>query len=261
MDTPSSPTSSALAWDKDGSPIAHPDPWGRRGAFTTIRVESEPPRPIFLDAHLARLEESARLLVVKPIATQEQIRERLAAFLSSPSLPAPFLLRICLFEDCLGLSPRPANAGDSSLTCKILRYLRPVPKAKSTADKELYGRLSELDLSREDFLLVHPEDEVVLESATSNLIFAQDNRLVIPEKDILPGIVLSKLLYELTGFTAEHASPRLAELPAFDEIILCGSGREIAAIAAIPEIGWQKRSEKAFLKLCETCAKLKAEHA
>ena len=261
MGTPSSPTSSAPAWNKDGSPVAHPEPWGHRGAFTTIRVEGTPPHPIFLEAHLARLEESARLLGVEPIATQEQIRERLAAFLSSPSLAAPCLLRICMFEDCLGFSFRPANAGESSLTGKILRHLRSVPEAKSTADKELYGRLTELDLTHEDFLLVHPEIEVVLETATSNLFFAQGDRLVIPEKNILPGIILSKLLSELTEFTPERTSPRLAELLAFDEIILCGSGREVSALATIPEIGWQRRSEKAFLQLRETYDKLKADHA
>ena len=261
MGMPSSPTSSAPAWDKNGAPVSHPEPWGRHGAFTTIRVEGVPPRPIFLDAHLTRLGESVRLLGVKPIATQGQIRERLAAFLSSTSLPTPFLLRICMFSDCLGFSSRPANTGETFLTGKILRYLRPVPKAKSTGDKELYGRLGELDLTREDLLLVHPKDEVVLESATSNLVFAQDDSLVIPEEDILPGIVLSKLLSELTGFTAERASPHLVELPAFEEIILCGSGREVSALATIPEIGWQRRSEKAFLQLRKTYDKLKVDHA
>ncbi|SVC64635.1 uncharacterized protein METZ01_LOCUS317489 [marine metagenome] len=254
--------SSAPAWDKDGFPVTHPEPWGRHGAFTTIRVEGDPPRPLFLDAHLNRLEESSSLLGMELIATKEQILERLTVFLSSLLLPAPFLLRICLFEDCLGFSSRPANTGESSLTGKILRHLRPVPKAKSTADKELYGRLNELDLTREDLLLVHPEEEVVLESATSNLVFAQGNHLIIPEQDILPGIVLGKLL-EVIGrdFSLERTSPRLDELPTFDEIILCGSGREISSFAAIPEADWQSRSEKTFLHLRETYGTLKADHA
>jgi branched-subunit amino acid aminotransferase/4-amino-4-deoxychorismate lyase len=252
MVTPSSPTSSAIAWDRDGVSVPAPEPWGCKGAFTTIRVEGAPPCPLFLNTHLARLEKSACLLEVKAIVSPAQIRERITIFLSSTQIPTPFLVRVCLLENCLALYARQANPTGSELSAKILRHLRPVPEAKSTFDKELYGRLGELDIGLEDFLLVHPTDDRVLESATSNLIFARGDHLVIPEEDVLPGIALFQLLSNMNVFEIDRRSPALDKLVTFDEIILCGSGREVASLATIPEIGWQRSSENTFLKLRKT---------
>ena len=249
MVTQSSPTSSTIAWDRDGASVPAPEPWGCKGAFTTIRVEGTPPCPLFLHTHLARLEKSACLLEVKAIVSQAQIRERITTLLHSTQIPTPFLVRVCLLEDCLALYARPAHPTSPELSAKILRHLRPMPEAKSTFDKELYGRLGELDLGLEDFLLVHPTDDRVLESATSNLIFARGDHLVIPEEDILSGIVLNELLANMSGFEIDRRSPALDKLVTFDEIILCGSGREVVFLATIPEIGWQRSSEKTFLKL------------
>ena len=261
MVTPSSPTSSAIAWDRDDVSVPAPEPWGRKGAFTTIRVEGIPPCPFFLNAHLDRLEKSAGLLEIVPIVSKSQISERLVTFLSSIQIPTPFLVRVCLLENCLALHTRPAHPTNPELSAKILRHLRPVPEAKSTFDKALYGRLGELDLGLEDFLLVHPTEDRVLESATSNLIFARGEHLVIPEEDVLSGIVLNKLLLaSMTGFEIDRRSPHLDELSAFEEIILCGSGREVASLAAIPEMGWTCSSGKTFLKLLEIYNKLKAEY-
>ena len=260
MVTPFSPTSSAIAWDRDGVSVPAPKPWGRKGAFTTIRVEGIPSCPLFLNAHLDRLEKSAGLLEIVPIVPKSQISERVVTFISSIQIPTPFLVRVCLLEDCLDLHARPAHSTNPKLSAKILRHLRPVPEAKSTFDKALYGRLGELDLGLEDFLLVHPTDDRVLESATSNLIFARGDKIVIPEEDVLSGIVLNKLLASMTGFEIDRRSPRLDELSAFEEIILCGSGREVASLAAISEMGWTCSSGKTFLKLLEIYNKLKAEH-
>ncbi len=259
MVTPSSPTSSAIAWDRDGVSVPAPEPWGCKGAFTTIRVEGIPPCPLFLNAHLDRLEKSACLLEVVPIVSKTQISERIVTFISSSPLLPPFLIRVCLLEDRLALHPRPAHPTGPELSSKILRHLRPVPEAKSTFDKALYGRLGELDLGLEDFLIVHPADDRVMESATCNLIFAHGDHLVIPEEDILSGIVLNKLLASMNDFEIDRRSPRLDELSAFDEIILCGSGREVASLAAVPEMGWTRSSDKTFLKLLEIYNKLKAK--
>ncbi len=257
MGMPSSPTSLAIAWDREGSSVQHPEPWGLRGVFTTMRVEGEPPLPLFLEPHLTRIEESAQLIGLEAVANQSEIRKKLTDFIRSSPMVAPYLIRICLFENCLGLSCRLANPAGSGIIGKLLRHKRPLPEAKSTAEKELYGRLNEINLSNEDFILVNPENELVLESATSNLVFSTDNRLLIPENEILPGIVLGQILTELTGFQVRRGSPSVEELNAFEEIILCGSGREVANLQAIPEIGWQRRSNKVFLQLTKTYEELK----
>ena len=79
----------------------------------------------------------------------------------------------------------------------LINYKRPIPSIKSTFEKELYGRLSELDLSTEDWFIMDPKDNDIRETATSNLIFVRENELIIPEKKILQGIVINKLIPEL----------------------------------------------------------------
>ena len=146
----------------------------------------------------------------------------------------------------------------AELNGEIMRYKRSTPEAKSTSDKELYGRLAKSNLERNEFILVDPKEERVLESATSNLIFAKGQELVIPENEILTGIVLSKILNDLERqFHIERRSPELEEIDYFEEIILCGTGREVTSLTRIPQAKWNRRKFKAFKQIKETYNEIK----
>ena len=98
------------------------------------------------------------------------------------------------FNDSLAISHRPAKSDGKPVEGWLLEYRRPVPAAKSTEEKSLYGRLSELNIETEDWIIIDPKDNDIRESATSNLIFVNENKLIIPEKRILQGIILRQLL-------------------------------------------------------------------
>ena len=104
------------------------------------------------------------------------------------------LIRICLFEDLLGFSSRPAVSDGNPVEGWLLHYRRKDPIVKSTEDKDLYGSLGELEIEKEDWVIIDPKDNDLRETATSNLIFAKGNELIIPEKWVLNGIVLQKLI-------------------------------------------------------------------
>ena len=244
------------------TPSSPATPWGRRGAFTTIRVEGSPPRLLFLDEHLGRLFHSANLLGLSPSLSCERIQEEVMTLVTSVPLPSPFLLRVCLFESEYSMDCRPALPAQTGLSGRILRHARSHPEAKTTEDAIPYSMLAEMDLSKEDLLLVHPETECLLESATANLIFAKDDLLVIPEGNVLPGLTLDAVLASLYGtprFRIERCSPRMDESDAFDEILACGSGREVSAFDAIPELDWRNRSVTAFDALSRAYATYKNE--
>ena len=131
-----------------------------------------------------------------------------------------------------------------------MNYKRPVPSIKSTFEKELYGRLSELDLSTEDWIIKDPKDNEIRETATSNLIFVRGNELIIPEKKILQGIVINKLIPELKkSFTILREIPKDYEISQFSEILLCGTGRGVAPLQELSELGWSSNSNEIFLKV------------
>ena len=75
-----------------------------------------------------------------------------------------------------------------------MHYRRPDPVIKSTKEKELYGTLSELEITKEDWVIIDPKENNIRETATSNLIFVKEEGLLIPDKWVLNGIVLQQLL-------------------------------------------------------------------
>ena len=73
---------------------------------------------------------------------------------------------------------------------------------------------------------------------------------MIPEKRILQGITLRHLIPRLIdSFSITRSSPLDQDISQFDEILLCGTGRGIAPLTALPELGWSSRSNDIFKKI------------
>ena len=234
------------AWTTTGQPESHPDPWGRPGAFTTFRVFPNRKVP-FLPNHLDRLLDSARRLHLPWLPHSSEIQDRAHRYIDELGDAFTGLVRICLFEDLLGLSDRPAASDGHPVDGWLLHHRRPEPLAKSTADKDLYGALSELDVQKEDWVIIDPKDNDLRETATSNLIFASGQNLLIPEKFILQGVVLRQLLPLLQSeFSISRGSPKDSDLSDFSEILLCGSGRGVAPLCSLSELGWSTRGDTVF---------------
>ena len=234
------------AWTTAGQPDTHPEPWGRPGAFTTFRVFVGGKTP-FVDQHLDRLLDSGKRLQLPWLPPLDEINNRTSTYLKDLGNEFSGLVRICLFEDLLGLSDRPASSDGNPVEGWLLHHRRPEPLAKSTADKDLYGALSELEIEKEDWVIIDPKDNDIRETATSNLIFCSGNKLLIPEKFILQGVVLRQLLPLLQqNFSVTRGAPKDSDLSTFDEILLCGSGRGVAPLNALSELGWKSSGNENF---------------
>ncbi len=236
------------AWTKSGKSTTHLEPWGIFGSFSTLRLHSDGHLP-FLEDYLLRLINSAKTLQQEWIPELNFIRDKLDEYLSTNSIEDG-LIRICLFEDSVGISDRPAISDGQSVNGWLINYRRPIPSVKSTMEKQLYGRLSELDLASEDWIIIDPKDNDIRESATANIIFVNDNQLIIPEKRILQGIVLNQLLPHLKdSFSITRSAPKDQDIAQFNEILLCGTGRGVAPMKELSELGWKTRSDSAFKKI------------
>ncbi len=237
------------AWTTSGNPVEHPDPWGLHGAFTTLR-KLPGKQFLFLNEHFKRISHSASQLGLPWIPGEEELRARLDEFISSTDPQSDQLVRICLFEEILGLSARPANSDGNPVEGWLLSYRRPDPAIKCTAEKKLYGCLSELEVEKEDWVIHDPKDKDLRETATSNLIFVEGNNLLIPEKRVLLGITLQKLLPLLSSeFFVRRGIPEDQNISQFDEILLCGTGRGLAPMTALSELGWTSRGTEIFFRI------------
>jgi branched-subunit amino acid aminotransferase/4-amino-4-deoxychorismate lyase len=237
------------AWTKSGNPLEHPSPWGRYGVFSTIRVLPGH-KILFKDQHLQRIRQHADKLALPWGPSLEELNTRVEKYAKDLPADRDHLLRVCLFEDCLGLSARLAQSDGNPVEGWLLEYRRPEPTIKCTAEKDLYGKLVELEIEREDWIIMDPKDQELRETATSNLIFATDKNLLIPEKKILHGITLQNLMpYLKKDFTISTVIPNDQNILEFNEILLCGTGRGIAPLEKIPELGWSKKSDDNFSKI------------
>jgi branched-subunit amino acid aminotransferase/4-amino-4-deoxychorismate lyase len=238
------------AWTKTGEPTKHLEPWGMPGSFSTLCLFANQSIP-FRQDYLQRLIDSATLLQQSWIPNLEFIEKKLDEYLSISTI-SEGLVRFCLFEDSIGISHRPAVSNGKPVEGWLIKYRRPMPTAKTTQDKELYGKLSELDLSMEDWIIIDPFDNDIRESATSNLIFVGEDSLVIPEKRILQGVILRNLLPKLSqNYTIIRSTPIDQEIYKFKEIILCGTGRGVAPLTSLPELGWSASSNDTFKQIRE----------
>lgn len=234
------------AWTTEGMPDNHPEPWGLPGAFSTFRVFPNRKIP-FLGNYLERLLDSAQRLQLPWIPPLEEVHDRTHAYLDERGDQFAGLVRACLLEDRLGLSHRPAESDGKPVEGWLLHYRRPEPLAKSTAEKDLYGALAELEIEKEDWVIIDPKDNDLRETATSNLIFASGRDLLIPEKFILQGVVLRQLLPILQSeFSVVRGTPQDNDLSDFSEILLCGTGRGVAPLTTMSELGWNSQGEDTF---------------
>ena len=237
------------AWTKTGETSEHPEPWGLYGAFTTMRLFPGGFLP-FRDEHLDRLLSSAQKLCLPWIPEQAQLLDHLNEVLGLIPSEEDCLVRLCLFEDLLGIATRPAESDGNPVEGWLLAHRRPEPSIKSTADQKLYGSLDELDLKSEDWMIIDPKDHDLRETATSNLIFAEGNNLLIPDDRILKGIILQKLKPFLNReFSVQAGRPQDQDLSTFSEILLCGTGRGVAPLNALSELGWSSQSDETFTKI------------
>ena len=237
------------AWTQKGETSEHPEPWGLQGVFTTLRILPDRQIP-FCNHHLDRLLDSAQKLGLPWIPSKERLLDRLKEALESISPQEDRLVRLCLFENLLGIADRPAESDGNPVEGWLLPHRRPEPSIKSTADQKLYGSLHELDLKSEDWIIIDPKDNDLRETATSNLIFAEGNNLLIPDDRILKGIVLQNLMPLLHDeFSVRAGRPKDQDLAPFSEILLCGTGRGIAPLNALSELGWSSQGNETFSRI------------
>jgi branched-chain amino acid aminotransferase len=204
------------------------------GVFEVIRVYDG--TPYAFDAHLARMERSAKnlRLPVDLEAVRADSFRLLAQAGTGPDHQCLRIMitrggrRILLTEQMVAVAD---NARVMSITYSPTRILDGI-KSLSYAANMLAGRLAR-EQGYDEALLVTPHGRV-LEGPTSSVFYVKDGRLLTPPLDehILASITRA-LVIEVTG--AEEEPCTLEELYGAEEVFFASTVREVQSVASIDD--------------------------
>ena len=101
-----------------------------------------------------------------------------------------------------------------------------------------------MDNSKSDIGLVNKK--MILETGTSNLLFIKNNKIYTPTKGYYEGNTFKFVKSKIKNVIKKDIF--LKDLKSYDEILLVGSGKGIASIKTIKQIGWKRKNLKHYSK-------------
>lgn len=228
--------------------------------FETIATRGG--KPVDLDAHLRRLEQSARQVYISMPVPTAQIREEVYEALgASGNLESSVRVMVTRGQGDLGLDP--SSAKDPTRVILVSPLSRPPDRAYEQGISVVTYRTQRVNehteavgakvgnylvavlamrhaasASASEALIVDGRGRVV-EGATSNVFCVDRGRLVTPpeEAGILPGITRARVL-ELArrqGVFVDMRAPSVEELTRAEEVFISSSIREILSVVRIDD--------------------------
>ena len=99
-----------------------------------------------------------------------------------------------------------------------------------------------MDNSKSDIGLVCKK--MILETGTSNLLFIRQNKIYTPTKGYYEGNTFKFFKSKIKNIIKKDIFVK--DLKGYDEILLVGSGKGIASVKTIKQIGWKRKNLKKF---------------
>ena len=87
-------------------------------------------------------------------------------------------------------------------------------------------------------------DKKIFETGTSNLLFIKNNKFFSPIDNFYKGITYKFFKSKIKKIIKKDIF--VDNLKEFDEIILIGSGKGVASVKTINQLGWKRKSLKHY---------------
>ena len=226
---------------KDLKQIEFKDLWGDHGIFTTMWIFGKPPKILFFENHIKNLIRSLRIYGVKNKNLRRNIQKIINQNLSK-KIKYNHLLRVALNKKIISISLRKRVSPKSNFNLKLVNLKREKPQFKNLKYKKILGYLSKMDNSKSDIGLVYKK--MILETGTSNLLFIRHNKVYTPTKGYYEGNTFKFIKSKIKKVIRKDIF--IKDLKSYDEILLVGSGKGIASIQTIKQIGWKRKELKKF---------------
>ena len=226
---------------KDLKQIEFQDLWGDHGIFTTMWIFDKPPKILFFENHIKNLIRSLRIYGVKKKNLRRNIQKIINQNLSK-KIKYNHLLRVALNKKIISISLRKRVSPKSNFDLKLVNLKREKPQFKNLKYKKILRYLSKMDNSKSDIGLVYKK--MILETGTSNLLFIRHNKIYTPTKGYYEGNTFKFIKSKIKKIIRKDIF--IKDLKSYDEILLVGSGKGIASVQTIKQIGWKRKEFKKF---------------
>ena len=226
---------------KDLKQIEFQDLWGDHGIFTTMWIFGKPPKILFFENHIKNLIRSLRIYGVKNKNLRRNIQKIINQNLSK-KIKYNHLLRVALNKKIISISLRKRVSPKSNFDLKLVNLKREKPQFKNLKYKKILKYLSKMDNSKSDIGLVYKK--MILETGTSNLLFIRHNKVYTPTKGYYEGNTFKFIKSKIKKVIRKDIF--IKDLKSYDEILLVGSGKGIATVQTIKQIGWKRKELKKF---------------
>jgi branched-subunit amino acid aminotransferase/4-amino-4-deoxychorismate lyase len=226
---------------KDLQEVDFKDLWGDHGIFTTMWIFGKPPKILFFDNHIKNLIKSLIKYGIKQRSLQKDILQIVNKNLSS-KVNYNHLLRIAVNKKIISISLRKRVNPKSNFDLKLVNLKREKPQFKNLKYKKILRHLKKMDNSKSDIGLI--SNRKILETGTSNLLFIKHKKIYTPIKDYYEGNTIKFFKSKIKKIIKKNIYVK--DLKSYDEILLVGSGKGVASIKTIKQIGWKRKNLEQF---------------
>ena len=214
---------------------AFKDLWGDHGIFTTMWIFGKPAKILFFDNHIKNLIRSLKNYRIIKKSIKKDIIKLINKNLSK-NIKYNHLLRVALNKKIISISLRKRIRPKMNFNLKLVNLKREKPQFKNLKYKKILFHLSKMDNSKSDIGLVYRKK--IFETGTSNLLFVCKNNIFSPSKNFYKGITYNFFKSKRKILKKEIF---LRELNNYEEILLIGSGKGVASVKNIKQLGWKRK--------------------
>ena len=227
---------------KDLQEVPFKDLWGSRGVFTTMRMVGKPSKLILLKPHIENLIKSTKKYGIR----KKNLKNIIKDLINKNTLykGPDNLFRIALNKKLISISIRKRLKPDNNFNLLLFKYKRIEPNYKNLYYKKILAKLSKVDSTKFDIALV--ENDRILETGTSNLVFVKNGKIFSPKKNCYFGNTI-KFISKKIKINFKDISTK--SIHDYDEIILIGSGKGVTSVSKIDELKWKVRKNICYPKL------------
>ena len=226
---------------KDLQELDFKDLWGDHGIFTTMWIFGKPPKILFFDNHIKNLINSLQKFGIKKRFLKKEILKTINKNLSKQS-NYNHLLRVALNKKAISISLRKRIPPKLDFNLKLVNLKREKPEYKNLKYKKILSYLSKMDNSKSDIALIN--NNKILETGTSNLLFIKNDNIFAPKKNYYEGNTFKFFKSKVKKIIKKDIL--IKDLKNYDEILLIGSGKGVASVKTILQIGWKRKNLKKY---------------
>ena len=226
-------------------------------------------KTIFIEDHLDRFENSARLMSLPIPESRERLREIIQELVRlnpsellgikliltggySPDGYTPTTPNLVVIAKPFAFAP--AKVG---LKLMSLEHQRELPEVKTTNYAVPIFYLQKMKKAGADDFLYH-RDGLITESSRSNIFIVKDEKLITPKRNTLHGITRKHIIqFAKNHFEVEERDVTIKEFREADEVFTTGSTKRIIPIAFVDN---QPFSEGEIGKITQKLQSLFLEH-